>query len=264
MADLYRLDGRTAIVTGAGGGLGLGIARALGERGAGVLVCDMNERLLDGARRSLSDAGVRAAACLCDVTREQDVACALQTAERDLGLADILVNNAGITRMQDIMEVRESDWDAILAVNVKGLFSFSQQFARRLADAGRAGHIVNIASNGAKTTYDDQVHYCASKAAVVNMTQCMAATLARYRINVNAVCPGAVETEMLKGCMAATEQQTGGRVTVGDCMKTWGPPQLGRLIQPEEVGRIVAFLCTQAGAMIRGQALNVDAGNTKF
>lgn len=139
------------------------------------------------------------------------------------------------------------------------------RFGEALREKKRGGHVVNIASNGAKKTYADQVHYCSSKAAVVNMTQCMAECLAPYDINVNSVCPGAVDTAMLRACMVATEEQTNGAVTVADCEKTWGPAQLGfRLIEPEEVGRIVAFLCSPAGAMIRGQALNVDAGTTRY
>ena len=179
-------------------------------------------------------------------------------------MPDILVNNAGVTLMQDIFEIGDKDWDFILGVNVKGLFRMTQLFADGLRKAGKGGNVVNLSSNGAKVTYDDQVHYCASKAAVSNMTQCMASNFAPLGINVNAVCPGAVDTAMLRACMAATEQQTGGRVTVADCERTWGPPQLGRLIQPVEVGRVVAFLCTPAAAMIRGQSINVDAGNTKF
>lgn len=263
--DQFRLDGRTAIVTGAAGGLGRGIALALGERGANVVVCDLKKESLQETAAALQARGVRYLDCACDVSDPESFEKVLEQAGERFGGADILVNNAGITRMQDFFEVGVKDFKAIFEVNVFGLFRCTQMFAEALREKKIGGHIVNIASNGAKKTYADQVHYCASKAAVANMTQCMAECLAPYGINVNSVCPGAVDTSMLRACMAATEKETGGKVTVADCEKTWGPAQLGfRLIEPEEVGRIVAFLCTPAGAMIRGQALNVDAGTTRY
>ena len=263
--DQFRLDGRTAIVTGAAGGLGRGIALALGERGANVVVCDLKKESLQETAAALQARGVRYLDCACDVSDPESFEKVLEQAGGSFGGADILVNNAGITRMQDFFEVGVKDFKSIFEVNVFGLFRCTQMFAEALREKKTGGHIVNIASNGAKKTYADQVHYCASKAAVVNMTQCMAECLAPYGINVNSVCPGAVDTSMLRACMAATEKETGGKVTVADCEKTWGPAQLGfRLIEPEEVGRIVAFLCTPAGAMIRGQALNVDAGTTRY
>ncbi len=264
MSDLFRLDGRVAIITGGGSGLGTGIAKALGERGARIVLCDINEALLLKSKEELLGLAIPVEICLCDVTREETFENVLDTAERAFGGADILVNNAGVTRMQDFFEVEKKDFNFIFEINVMGLFRCTQQFAKRLREKNRSGHVVNLASNGAKVTYQDQVHYCASKASVVNMTQCMAACLAPYGINVNAVCPGAVDTAMLRACMVATEKQTSGKVTVADCERTWGPPQLGRLIDPVEVGRIIAFLCSEAGAMIRGQSINVDAGNTKF
>lgn len=263
--DLYRLDGRTAIVTGAAGGLGRGIALALGERGAKVTVCDLKKEALAETVAALEAQGIPCLACACNVTAPDAFGEVLRQTEEVLGFADILVNNAGITRMQDFFAVGVSDFQSIYEINVFGLFRCTQMFAEALREKKVGGHIVNIASNGAKKTYADQVHYCSSKAAVVNMTQCMAECLAPYDINVNSVCPGAVDTAMLRACMAATEKETNGAVTVADCEKTWGPAQLGfRLIEPQEVGRIVAFLCSPAGAMIRGQALNVDAGTTRY
>ncbi|MDO4543839.1 MAG: SDR family oxidoreductase [Clostridia bacterium] len=264
MSDLFRLDGRIALITGGGSGLGVGIACALSERGAKVVLLDIGEALLAKAKEELEKRGAEVRTILCDVTREDNFEEALRFCQREFGVADILVNNAGVTRMQDFFEVEKKDFDFIFDINVKGLFACTRQFADNLKSKGKTGHVVNLASNGAKVTYQDQVHYCASKAAVVNMTQCMAANLSPYGINVNAVCPGAVDTAMLRACMKATEIQTGGKVTIADCERTWGPPQLGRLIQPIEVGRIIAFLCSDAGAMIRGQSINVDAGNTKF
>lgn len=264
MSDLFRLDGRVAIVTGGGSGLGTGIANALGERGASIVLCDINRELLDKTQEELRSKGIPVESCLCDVTKEETFEDVLNLAQEKFGGADILVNNAGVTRMQDFFEVGKKDFSFIWEVNVLGLFRCTQQFAQRLRSADKEGHVVNLASNGAKVTYQDQIHYCSSKAAVVNMTQCMAACLAPYGINVNAVCPGAVDTSMLRACMVATEKETGGKVTVEDCEKNWGPPQLGRLIQPVEVGRIIAFLCSEAAKMIRGQSINVDAGNTKF
>ncbi|MDD3400235.1 MAG: SDR family NAD(P)-dependent oxidoreductase [Eubacteriales bacterium] len=264
MSDLFRLDGRVAIVTGGGSGLGTGIANALGERGASIVLCDINETLLEKSKAELSQKGIAVETCICDVTDENTFQKVLELSETAFGGADILVNNAGVTRMQDFFEVEKKDFNFIYNINVMGLFRCTQQFADNLRKKNKHGNVVNLASNGAKVTYQDQVHYCSSKAAVVNMTQCMAANLAPYDINVNAVCPGAVDTSMLRACMAATEKQTDGKVTIADCERTWGPPQLGRLIQPVEVGRIIAFLCSDAGAMIRGQSINVDAGNTKF
>ncbi len=263
--DLFRLDGRTAIVTGAAGGLGRGIALALGERGAKIAVCDLKEEALSETMAALKERGIPAMALACDVSDPCSFGEVMRRTEETLGFADILVNNAGITRMQDFFAVNVGDFKSIYEINVFGLFRCTQMFAEALREKKRGGHVVNIASNGAKKTYADQVHYCSSKAAVVNMTQCMAECLAPYDINVNSVCPGAVDTAMLRACMVATEEQTNGAVTVADCEKTWGPAQLGfRLIEPEEVGRIVAFLCSPAGAMIRGQALNVDAGTTRY
>ena len=264
MSDLYRLDGRTAIVTGGGSGLGRGIASALGERGASILLCDISAELLEKAKTELTGKGIPTESCLCDVTKEESFAAVLDKAEAAFGGADILINNAGVTKMQDFFDVEKKDFSFIYSINVMGLFRCTQQFAESLRKKERTGNVVNLASNGAKVTYQDQIHYCTSKAAVVNMTQCMAACLAPYGINVNAVCPGAVDTAMLRSCMAATEKASEGKISIADCERTWGPAQLGRLIQPVEVGRIIAFLCSEAGAMIRGQSINVDAGNTKF
>lgn len=264
VSDLYRLDGRVAIVTGGSSGLGKGIAHALGERGAKVVLCDLFEEPLEAAKQELEAEGIAVIACICNVTKDETFAEVLDMADSCFGGADILINNAGVTRMQNFFEVGKNDFNFIYEVNVMGLFRCTQQFAERIKGSGKEAHVVNIASNGAKVIYEDQVHYCSSKAAVVNMTQCMAACLAPFGINVNAVCPGAVDTAMLRSCMVATEQQTNGKVTVADCESTWGPAQLGRLIQPVEVGRIIAFLCSEAARMIRGQSINVDAGNTKF
>ena len=255
------LEGKVALVTGAGRGIGSTIAETLAREGAFVVV---NYRGSGQAAQELAEK-IGGVAMQCDVADFEACENMIKTMIETYGHLDILVNNAGITRMQDFFAVGVGDFKSIYEINVFGLFRCTQMFAESLREKKRGGHVVNIASNGAKKTYADQVHYCSSKAAVVNMTQCMAECLAPYDINVNSVCPGAVDTAMLRACMVATEEQTNGAVTVADCEKTWGPAQLGfRLIEPEEVGRIVAFLCSPAGAMIRGQALNVDAGTTRY
>lgn len=263
--DQFRLDGRVAIVTGSAGGIGQGVALALGERGASVVVCDLREESLATTLDLLKQRNIPCIGVGCDVTKPETFKDVIDKTHAAFGIADILVNNAGITKSQDFFEVEKKDFRDIFEINVIGLFDCTKQFAEQLRGSGKPGSVVNISSNGAKVTYPEQIHYCASKAAVANMTQCMADCLSSYGINANAVCPGAVDTPMLRACMAATERDTNGAITVADCEKTWGPKQLGgRLIAPEEVGRIVAFLCSPAGALIRGQAISVDAGTSRF
>ena len=134
---------------------------------------------------------------------------------------------------------------------------------REAAESEEAGgNIVNVSSNGAKVCFADMADYNASKAAVMNLTQSMALEWAPDGINVNAVCPGAVDTAMLRKCMEESMRLYGG--TIEEMRKTWGPPQLGRLIQPYEVGRVIRFLASEDAAIIRGQSTSVDAGNTRF
>ena len=264
--EQYALQGKVALITGGGSGLGRGIAQAMAELGASIVAADVRKEPAEQAAAWLRDQGYSAIAVEMDVTQPSSISAGLEEARKAFGTLDILVNNAGITKMQDIEAITPADWKQVFAINVEGMFLCCQQFAADLRRQGRPGRIVNIASNAAKVTFPGQAHYNASKAAVVNLTQSLAKELAADQINVNAVCPGAVDTEMLRYCMLKTIETApeGSGLTVESLRASWGPPQLGRLIQPLEVGRVVAFLATDAAQIIRGQSISVDAGNTPY
>ncbi|QCJ45358.1 SDR family oxidoreductase [Bacillus sp. S3] len=258
------LSGRTAIITGGGSGLGTGIAQALGEAGANIVLGDINQEALENATASLKDMGIDVIGVYMDITQDESIESAFQCAIKQFGGIDILVNNAGITKLQNIFDITTKDWDMIFNLNVRAMFSCSQLFASQLFKDHKPGRIVNIASNAGKVSYIGQAHYNASKAAVINLTQSLAKEFAPMNINVNAVCPGAVDTEMLRKLMVQTVQESAEAISVETLRETWGPPQLGRLIQPIEVGRVIAFLASDSAEIIRGQSISVDGGNTPY
>lgn len=260
------MKNQVVLVTGGGSDLGIAIGIACGRLGARVLLGDIRPESLEKGMELLKREGIEAAALEMDVTKPEMVKAAFDKGRETFGEITRLVNSAGITRMQQIECISMEDWDKVFAINVRGMFSCCQEFSNRLKEAGKEGTIVNIASNAAKVTFPGQAHYNASKAAVVNMTQSLAKELAPFGINVNAVCPGAVDTEMLRYCMEETIKGAPkeDRPSIEELRKTWGPPQLGRLIQPSEVAEIVVFLMSDAAEVIRGQSINVDAGNTPY
>lgn len=257
---------RTALVTGGTSAMGIGIARALLDKGASIFLADLDEDKLAQVKRTLSseyeDSRIRYARL--DLLEEGSAEAAFAAAEAAFEKVDILVNNAGLCRIHDIMELTDAHIDATFGVNIKGVLHMSRLFAASVIRRGGRGSIVNIASNAARVTFDGQLDYCASKAALVNMTQYMSKAWAEHNINVNAVCPGAVDTDMLRYCMEDAVAKSNGSLTIEQCRKTWGAQQLGRLVDPVEIGRVVAFLAGDAATVIRGQAINVDAGTTPY
>lgn len=257
---------RSALITGGTSAMGKGIARALLDKGAKVFLADLDEARLEQAKAELSTEyeGSRIRYARLDLLEEGCAEAAFTAAEAAFDTIDILVNNAGICRIHDIMELTDAQIDATFGVNIKGALHMSRLFAASLIRKGKRGSIVNIASNAAKVTFDGQLDYCASKAALVNMTQYMSRVWAEYGINVNAVCPGAVDTDMLRYCMEDAVAKSNGQLTIEQCRETWGAAQLGRLVDPVEIGRVVAFLASESAVVIRGQAINVDAGTTPY
>lgn len=258
----FDLCGKVALVTGGGNGLGAGIAEALVEAGAAVVVADIDMEGAEQVATQLEQRHARTLPFRMDVTKEEEVRRAIEAGCREFGRLDVLVNNAGVVMIENALDLPMADWDRVFEVNVRALFQCARIFAKRLIQQGHGGSVINIASNAGKNGYVGQCHYNASKAAVISITQTLAKELAEYGINVNAVCPGAVDTDMLRRCMHWTIEQSGGTVSVDDLCKSWAPPQLGRLITPIEVGRVIAFLASEAAAIIRGQSINVDAGVT--
>lgn len=262
--DKRMLQGKTAVITGGASGLGAGIALALGEAGANIFLGDVNEDALKTTVADLQNKGIKVMGEYMDITDPESIEKAYHTALEKFDGLDILVNNAGITKLQGLFEITANDWDLVFDLNVKALFQCSQIFASMRIKDNKPGNIINIASNAGKVSFAGQAHYNASKAAVINMTQSLANELAPHQINVNAVCPGAVDTHMLRSLMQQTVDESDEGITVEDLRQSWGPPQIGRLIQPIEVGRVIAFLASDDATIIRGQAINVDAGNTPY
>src|SRR6185295_9308192 len=192
----FDLTGRTAFVTGAGSGLGRHFAKTLSTAGAAVALAGRRTDRLDAVRHEIELAGGRAVAIALDVTDANRIAPALDEAEAELGPIDILVNNAGLSVMGLAVAISAADFDKVIDTNLRGPFLLATEVGRRLIAAKREGRIINVASIGSFRVLPGVTPYCISKAGLAMMTQCLAREWARKGINVNAICPGFIETEL--------------------------------------------------------------------
>src|SRR4051812_11331367 len=189
-----RLEGKRAIVTGAGSGMGHAIAVRFAEEGANVMIADLNHAAALQVAEEITAIGSQAIAVPVDVRDQAQVQEMVDTAASRFGGLDVLVNNAGVGKIIPFLDTTEQDWDFMFDVNCKGLLWCSQAAARAMIAQGRGGKIVNLASQAGRRGEALVLAYCASKAAVISMTQSMALALAPHKINVNAIAPGIVDT----------------------------------------------------------------------
>ncbi len=256
-----RLDGRVYVVTGAAGGIGAGIAEALVGAGGSVALADLNLEAAEAAARTIDPTGRCTFAVRCDVGSDSSVEAAVAATVARFGRLDGVVNNAGVIDMNESRHATSTEWQRQLDVNVTGVFRMCRAALEQLAASDQAA-IVNVASNCGKVGFPNMAGYNASKAAVINLTRTLATEWAPEGINVNAVCPGAVDTPMLGHVADWLADHQGGdpeELLAGMIL-----PQLGRKAAPVEVGRVVAFLLSADAIIIRGQAINVDAGETPY
>lgn len=258
---MYTMDltGKTAVVTGGAKGIGRAIVEALVECGAEVTIADMD---FEEAEKLSTELGSDITLPVqMNVTKKDEVKAMIQGTVKKFGKIDILVNNAGISTMDYSINIKEEDWDKVMDVNAKGTFLCSQAAAEVMVNQNIQGKIINIASQAGKNGYRCMGNYCASKHAVLGLTKVMAVELSKNRINVNAVCPGIVETDMKR-----RERVLGGnlRNMTAEDIESEDNSQvpLGRTAQPQDVANVVIFLASNYSDYMTGQALNVTGGMT--
>lgn len=255
------LADRVYIVTGAAGGIGAGIAEALVDAGSSVALADLDPRTVTDTARRVDPAGGRTLGVGCDVASDGSVRDAVAATVAHFGRLDGVVNNAGVIEMNEARHATSEAWARELDINVTGAFRVCRAALEHLTASEQAA-IVNVASNCGKVGFPNMAGYNASKAAVINLSRSLATEWAPLGINVNAVCPGAVETPMLGRVADWLADHQGG--DPDDILAGMSLPQLGRKVAPIEVGRVVAFLLSADAIIIRGQAINVDAGETPY
>jgi len=254
--DLFRLEGKTAIVTGGGRGLGRYMAEALSDAGAAVVLCSRKIEPLEEVQREIEAGGGKALAVECDVTDEESVEKVVSAAEESFGSVDIVVNNSGATWGAPPEEMPLDRFDQVMRVNVRGTFLMSQAAGRRMIEAGAGGAIINISSVaglvGGHPDFMQTVGYNSSKGAIISMTRDLATSWAQHNITVNAIAPGWFPTRMSGGLIEKFEEEMLGGIP------------LGRFGNPEDLKGVVIFLASPAAAYITGQTVVVDGGSTAW
>ncbi|MGZ5937241.1 MAG: SDR family NAD(P)-dependent oxidoreductase [Rhizomicrobium sp.] len=247
----FDLKGRTAFVTGATSGLGRHFAKVLSGAGAAVALAGRRTDRLEAVKREIEESGGRVAAIELDVTDETRIAPALDKAEAALGPIDILVNNAGLSVFGLAADISASDFDKVISTNLRAPFLLATEVGRRLIAAKREGRIINIASIGSFRVLPGVTPYCISKAGLAMMTQCLAREWARKGINVNAICPGYVETELNDEWFASEK----GKAQID------GFPRK-RLAKESDLDGMLLLLASGASRTITGSLLTVDDGQS--
>ncbi len=242
-----RLADKTSIVTGASQGIGEAIALTLAKEGSDLILVDIQEeKLQDLADRIQAQEG-RAAVYRADVSRREDCINVVQAVLESREKIDHLVNNAGITRDSLMMRMKEEEWDAVIAVNLKGVFNFSQAVIRNMM-SNRYGRIVNISSVVGLMGNVGQTNYSASKAGVIGFTKSLAREVASRGITVNAVAPGFVDTPMTENLPESVQKSFLDLIP------------MKRFCKPEEVANAVRFLLSEEASYITGQVININGG----
>ena len=241
------------LITGAGSGIGRGIANVLAREGADLVLTDLN---LEQAERSASDFG--GTALEHDVTSWESCQEVVAQVLAEKGRIDVLVNNAGVSKSVPFHELDEAEWDRVNDINAKGVFLSTRAVVPHMMER-RSGSIISISSMVGKEAIPLFVHYCASKFAVIGLTQGLAKELAPYDIRVNAVCPGVVRTPLWEPLLNQLSETKG--ISRDEAWQEFvdGIP-LGRPQEPEDVGEVVAFLASERARNMTGQGVNVTGG----
>jgi meso-butanediol dehydrogenase/(S,S)-butanediol dehydrogenase/diacetyl reductase len=252
------IKNKVAIVTGGAQGIGADIAKALAKEGVNVVIADVITDAAEGITREIRNLGVRSLTLKTDVSQKSDADNLAAMTIKEFGRIDILVNNAGVVLDAAFLDTQEKDWDRLFSVNVKGIYLVTKAVVPHMM-AARSGKIVNIASRGGKEGQALLACYCATKFAVVGLTQAMAKEFAEYNINVNDVCPGLLWTSMMKQRMEARSQKQGLPPEEIYQKLVDGIP-LKRPQTTEDVAKAVVFLCSDMAVNITGESLNVTGG----
>jgi NAD(P)-dependent dehydrogenase (short-subunit alcohol dehydrogenase family) len=251
---LLQIDGKVALVTGGGRGIGRAVCELFAEAGASLAICDIQSVSAQNVASNIDGAKGYAA----DISDEAAVVSMFDAVRADFGTIDILVHVAAIFPKRDFFEMTAAQWDTMHAVNTRGTFLVMREAIKAMKAGGQGGAIVNVSSvSGERAVVTHNSAYGASKAAVTNLTRSVAIEVASLGIRVNAVLPGGVATE---GASLATEAMKGSGLQIGGPMMMPGRLPMARMARPEEIASACLFMASPAASYITGHALAVDGG----
>ena len=256
LPDYFNLQGKAAIITGGATGIGRGIAEGLADAGADIVIAARRLDLCRQACQSIAArSGVKTLPVRCDITDPVGIDDLVNTVTAQFGQIDILVNNSGVGGSEKpILKMDEKDWDAVIDINLKGMFMLSKAVAARMVAGARGGKIINVASIGGLIGWPNMSAYCASKGGCLQVTKVMALEWARYNIQVNAILPGYFETPMNTDFFSSD---------VGQKVIQSSIP-VRRIAQIDEIRGVAILLASEASGFMTGSAVVVDGGQTAF
>ena len=252
-SELFSLEGKVAMITGAASGIGLATAKRLAEMGASIALVDINEPKGKEGAEEIKSLGRKARFFRCDVTSDSDCKKTTENVYQEFGKIDILFNNAGVIRRKNIVELSEEEWDLVLNVNLKAIYLLSRHVIPRMIDDG-GGSIINTGSGWGLKGGPNAAAYCAAKGGTVNLTRAMAIDHGRQGIRVNCVCPGDTDTELLHDEAAQLGEDD------VEFLNAAADRPLHRVGLPEDIANAVLYFASDMSSWVTGSILVVDGG----
>jgi meso-butanediol dehydrogenase / (S,S)-butanediol dehydrogenase / diacetyl reductase len=252
-----RLEGKVALITGGGTGIGRAIALAFAREGAKLAVAGRRKEKLNETIREMEKQGGQGLAIVCDVAKAKDAAHAVRETVKNFGRLNVLVNNAGVLHASTIEGIAEEDWDRLMTINLKGPFLMCRAALPEFRKAG-GGAIINVGSVLGLVAMKDRAAYCASKGGVTLLTKAIALDHAHENVRSNCICPSIVETELVQGLFAASEE--------GKALRKAriGQIPIGRMGRPEDVAELAVFLASDESSWLTGAAIPLDGGLSAY